>query len=105
MGRNNFNYPNTCPKIDKEMGDAKSRIYDDLYSLSEDMNSEAGRTIPLELISQYTDIIYSSIEGCFESVRESNSDIRSAAESQIKDLLDEIDSLKDEIKDLNQLLN
>jgi hypothetical protein len=40
MGRNNFNYPNTCPKIDKEMGDAKSRIYDDLYSLSEDMNSE-----------------------------------------------------------------
>ncbi len=57
MGRNNFNYPNTCPKIDKEMGDAKSRIYDDLYSLSEDMNSEAGRTIPLKLINQYTDNI------------------------------------------------
>ena len=56
MGRNNFNYPNTCPKIDKEMGDAKSRIYD-LYSLSEDMNSEAGRTIPLKLINQYTDNI------------------------------------------------
>lgn len=94
----NFKYPHTCPKVDSLISEAKNII----FSAFEDLLKDASPLIPDEEVNRiansYADDLYSSLEDIFEGTRQTNSDMRSAAERQIDELEDSIRDLKDEIE-------
>ena len=100
MSRINFDYGNTCPKIDKAIREAK----DQMESFIEDVLIEACGLLPdktrRELAANYAADLYNRIEDAFENVRSANSDMRDAADDQIGDLKDEIESLEAQVSDL-----
>ena len=97
-----FNYPHTCPKIDKNISEFKDMLYQHLDNLISEHNElfyeQLCKTKQLDkYIQQYVDNLYNDVEYIFESVRESNSDIRSAAEYQVNEKQDIIDELQAEL--------
>lgn len=81
--KNNFYYQHTCPKIDKEISDFDGALEDCISSVEliiRDLSSKANKA--------------------FESVRETNEDMRRAANEQIDDLMQEIEELKIQVSDL-----
>lgn len=108
MARKSFNYPHTCPEIDRGISDAKDSIGRELVSIVQYLKSEFDVTIDDTQVDDWIENIYTQVEGAFEAVRDSNVDIRSAAEERIDELLNEIgdleneiDNLRDEISDLS----
>ena len=97
MRRVNFDYGNTCPKIDEAIRDAKWQI----ESFIDDLLTDACGLLPektrKELAADYAADLYNRIEDVFENVRSANSDMRDAADDQISDLKDEIESLKEQV--------
>ena len=99
-----FDYPYTCPKIDKNITEFKDQLYQHIDNLISDHNElfyeQLDKTKQLEkYVQQYVDNLYNDVEYIFESVRESNSDIRSAAEYQVKEKQDIIDDLESELNE------
>jgi septal ring factor EnvC (AmiA/AmiB activator) len=101
----NFDYANTCPSIDREIGKAKGEI----VNFIDDLLSDACPLLPREerkrLADNFTESLYSNLEDIFENTRETNEDMRAAADDQIGDLKDEIADLKSEIANLEAELS
>ena len=94
-----FNYPYTCPKIDKNITEFKDQLYQHIDNLISDHNElfyeQLDKTKQLEkYIQQHVDNLYNDVEQIFEAVRTSNSDIRDAAEYQINEKQSIIDCLE-----------
>ena len=104
MRQVNFDYPNTCPKIDSAISEAKEQM----ESYIEDILIDACGLLPdktrRELAADYANQLYRRIEDAFEEVRTTNVDIRDAAEQQISDLKDELESLGHELKEARSML-
>ena len=97
-----FDYPYTCPKIDKNITEFKDQLYQHIDSLISDHNElfyeQLDKTKQLEkYIQQYVDNLYNDVEQIFETIRSSNSDIRDAAEYQINEKQNIIDHLEAEL--------
>ena len=94
-----LDYSHTCPDIDRAIAEAKDTIHDHLIDV-------AGECSPLlegnqleYCIKSWTEALYGELEDCFEATRKTNEDMRKEADRQIDDLVDEIDALKDEIRE------
>lgn len=101
--RNEFDYSQTCPDIDKAIAAAKHDLVSGIYQVIEDVSPLIPPDEIEKLAKQYADKIYSDIGDAFETVRETNSDMRDAANKQISDLLDEIENLKYEISNTQNI--
>jgi uncharacterized protein Yka (UPF0111/DUF47 family) len=100
--RNSFDFSHTCPKIDKAITAAKDTIKSYLKDYINDLCPYIPDGKAIELSNDWGETIYNDISDCFETVRETNEDMRDEANRQISALEDEVDSLKDEIKQLAQ---
>lgn len=98
MRRVEFDYPNSCPKIDKAIEQAKRNI----YGFINDLLDEACPLLPAarrdELATDYADRLYRDLEDGFETVRSTNEDMRRAADSQISDLMDKLNDVESELE-------
>jgi gas vesicle protein len=103
--RNSFDFPHTCPKIDKAIDSCK----DSIESYLIDYISELSPMIPDEeverIAKEWSKQMYDNISDCFESVRQTNEEMREEANRQISSLEDELESTKDEIKNLERQLD
>lgn len=111
-----FDYPYTCPDINKNIEYIQCTIENFLQYLIDDYKDN-GVNEDLS-VKQLSKDLYSDIEQYIEEIRSSNQSIRDAAEKQIQDIenekfdleLDlkdknkEIDDLNDEIHDLRKEL-
>ena len=97
-----FSY--TCPKIDKEIDRVKSTIEDHLEDYIKQLCPLMSMETVYELRSQWTKEMYDNLESAFETVRETNQDMRNQAEKQINQLNDEVSELKEEISALQREL-
>jgi vacuolar-type H+-ATPase subunit I/STV1 len=100
-----FDYSYTCPKIDKEINSVKSTIGSFLKDYIERLCPLMSSSTVLELSNDWTEELYESLESAFETVRETNSDIRAAAENQIDKLEERISEMEDEIEALEEKLD
>ena len=104
MRQVNFDYPNTCPKIDSAISEAKEQM----ESYIEDILIDACGLLPdktrRELAADYAKELYRRIEDAFEEVRTTNTDIRDEADRQIGRLKDELESLGHELKEARSML-
>lgn len=90
--RNNFDYPHTCPKIDKNISNFDSDLSAHLNTLVEELNPMFySSNESWKFVEGWKDTIYSSAEPCFENTRQANSDMRDSAEKVITDLIEERD--------------
>lgn len=104
--RTSFNYPNTCPKIDKNISEFEHVLHNEVEDIIREfcpVISEEFSYISTykKLIGRYVNSIYNKAEPIFENVRTCNSDMRDEIEKTIDDFVDEISDLQGEIKDLN----
>ena len=97
-----FDYPWTCQKIDAQISQAKSEIRDFLFDFIEELCPKIPRDAMHALANEKTEELYCGIEPCFEITRQSNEDMRSAAENQISDLEDKIGEKEQEVADLEK---
>lgn len=104
MRRITFNYPNTCPKIDREIARAEGEIDNFLDSLLEEACPLLSTFTRKELVTGYTERLCEFIRPAFEAVRETNEDMRTEAEAQIASCHDDIDTLESEIDSLKSEL-
>jgi len=102
--RNSFDFAHTCPKIDKAIAAAKHTIQSYLKDYINDLCPYIPDEKAIELSNDWGETIYNDISDCFESVRETNEDMRREADSQIDRLADEISDLNEQIKDLEHQL-
>ena len=94
-----FDYSWTCPDIDREIGNAKDCIQEFIVDLLEEACPLLSKKDKEEYATDYTNVLYERLESCFETVRETNVNIREAAEEQISDLEDDMANIEAEIKE------
>lgn len=99
-----FNYPHTCPHIDKNITHFQSELFGAVEEIVEYFSPAykqdfEGTTIYKNIIESFVDSIYLKAESIIEDVRKCNSDIRDYAEKVIDNLVDEIGDLEEQIKD------
>lgn len=104
MRRVNFDYGNTCPKIDKAIDEAKDEIEKFIIDLLDEASPLLDNRHRNALAKDYADSLYRNIEDAFESARKANEDMRGAADDQISDLKDEIESLNAQVSELEKRL-
>lgn len=102
--KNSFDFPHTCPKIDKAIAEAKLTIKYYLKDYINDLCPYISEEKATELSNHWGETIYNDISDCFENVRKTNEDMRKEADSQIDRLLDEISGLNEQIKELERQL-
>ena len=100
-----FNYLYTCPKIDKAIDEAKSTIVSCLNDYIMDLCPYIPKEKVNELSETWGNHLYNEISGAFETVRETNEDMRRDAEYQIGRLESELDDLHSEIKELERKID
>lgn len=104
MRQVNFDYPNTCPKIDSAIGDAKRIIENFLV----DLIAEVCPYIPEQEIKKLADDnaaqLYRGLEDAFEEVRTTNEDMRDEADRQIGQLKDELADLEGDLRHTRSML-
>ena len=101
-----FNYPHTCPKIDKSIGGIKDRIDNKIESIIEQLCPLMSFEDKRRLTNVWTFELYESIEDLIEDIRDTNVDMRDKAEEQIVQLENELDDLKITLIELeNELSN
>ena len=102
-----LNFPYTCPDIDRSLSGIKSDIDSELV----DMITECCPLLPEfklnEFVKPYIESLYERFSESFEAVRSLNDDMRNQAEIQInalkadkEQLLEDIRILEEEKKDL-----
>lgn len=104
MRRVTFDYPNTCPKIDKEINAAKAGVESFIDDLLEEVCPLLSVYTRRELVAGYVEKLYEELEPAFEAVRETNEDMRRSAEIQIGSCHEDIDTLESEIDSLKSEL-
>jgi len=106
MPRNNsLDFPHTCPKIDKAIGECKDILESHLYDYIIALSPYIPESTASKLSKEWSKDVYDSISHCFESVRETNEELRDAANQQISNLEDDIYNLKEEINHLERQVN
>lgn len=102
-----LDYPYTCPSLDALILDAKFTLEDHvesiLYELNPVLEEIPTRDVPVQIkewIEQQVLAIYSDLEVIFESCRTINEDIRSAADFQIGECIDELEDALNTIQEL-----
>jgi hypothetical protein len=99
MRRVTFDYPNTCPKIDREINRAQAAIESFIDGLLDEASPLLEAPHRRRLAQEYAARLYDEeLEGIFESTRSENEEMRKEAETQIARLHDEIDSLSAELE-------
>lgn len=102
MSRISFDYPNTCPKIDRAISGAQATIDSFLC----DLLDEACPLLPAKerdrLSAEYSESLYAKLEDAFETVRSTNVDMRSEAEDQIELLGEKLTDLEAEVDRLKE---
>lgn len=93
-----FDYPYTCPTIDKAIANAKQEIASHIESILTEVCPMLKMGHVEEMATDYTEAIYKDIEDAFESARKSNSDMRDEADDQITVLQERVEVLEHEIK-------
>ena len=94
-----FDYPNTCPKIDKEIDKAKGVIQLGIENLLEQACPFMSWPDVQRHATDFAEDMYMGLESCFETVRSVNQDMRCAADDQIEDLIDEVRNLEHELRE------
>ena len=105
MRRVEFDYPNTCPKIDRAINIARSQINSFLDDLLEEACPLIEVTWRKKLASDYADRLYDSLEDVFEETRRTNEDMRREADRQIDDLMNEVSNLEFDLRDLQSRMD
>jgi len=107
-----FDFPYTCPDIDKAIDGVKKDLGDGLYKHLNKLHEEIEYSIKNNqaitqdelngIISDTTSDLWNDIKDYFELVRDTNRGMRYRAEKQIKILECEISDLTNEILRLNR---
>ena len=97
-----FDFPYTCPKIDKNIDEFKDQLFQHIDSILSDLNeplyNQLYQSKQLEsYINNYVNNIYDDVKDIFETVRTSNNDIRDAAECQLSTKQNIINDLESEL--------
>jgi len=101
-----FDYPNTCPQIDRAMREAESQLSDVLDALLEEACPLlVGGIHRRDILIDWAKRGFEAVEESFESVRSTNEDMRRAAESQIESLASELSDADAEIEALKQRIH
>ena len=100
-----FDYPNTCPKIDRAITIARNQIERFLDYLLEEACPLIKVTHRKQLASDYADRLYESLEDVFEETRRTNEDMRREADRQIDDLMNEVSNLEFDLRDLQSRMD
>ena len=102
--RNSFDFAHTCPKIDKAIDSCKNTLESYLSGYIEDLCPYIPSAEVERISKDWSEQMYDAISDCFESVRQTNEEMRDEANRQIADLEDEISNLKDEVKSFESQL-
>lgn len=107
--KTSFNYPNTCPTIDKNISEFEHVLHNEVEVIIRELcpviSEEFSYTsVYKRLVENYVDNLYSQAQPIFENVRTCNSDMREEINHVIDSFVDEIEELQDEIKNLNYTL-
>ncbi len=97
-----FDFPWSCPKIDREIAGAKTDVVFFLRDMINDLSPLIPESVREELASGYGKDLYELLGSAFEAVRKTNEDMRSVAEHQIAGLEREIDDLKYQVDALER---
>lgn len=97
-----FDYPYTCPDIDKAIDDCKDKLRQQIEILISDACPFMKSMSVDEKAREYSQYFWEAVEEAFEGARESNKFIRKAAEHQITALEDEVDNLQDQVQQLER---
>lgn len=81
--KSSFDFAHTCPKINKAIDACKENIQHALAPIIQSICEHISDEKAVELAKKYAEDIYTDIEDCFESVRETNEDMRAEANRQI----------------------
>lgn len=103
--RNSFDFAYTCPKIDKAIENCKDTLESYLSGYIEDLCPLIPQAEVERISKEWSKEVYEAISDCFESVRQTNEEMRDEANRQIANLEDEISTLKDEVKYLESQLD
>jgi hypothetical protein len=104
--RSGFDYPHTCPVIDKNIKWFEDSLTESLKDLILDISPYIPEETALKLSKEKGEEIFKEFLNHFEEVRKMNEDMRREAESQIGNKDNEIDGLRAEIIELEgRLLN
>lgn len=98
MSRINFEFPNTCPKIDRAIGKANSEIENFLREFLEEACPLLPRDKLYEVAAEKAKALYENLESIFEDVRTTNEDMRREADSQIEELVDQVARLEHDLE-------
>jgi len=99
-----LNFYQTCPTIDQGIAECKDIIENYLDDMINDINpelysAEKGKQ-KNNIVESFKDMIYNDIEHIFESVRETNVQMREVADEQIRNLEYEVEEISNELEDL-----
>lgn len=103
--RNSFDFPHTCPKINKAIDSCRDTLESYLYGYIEDLCPYIPSAEVERISKNWSKEMYDAISDCFESVRQTNEEMRDEANRQIAYLEDEISDLKYEVKSLESQLD
>jgi len=94
-----LDYSHTCPEIDKEIENFKDSIDSVLSNMLDETNPLLEGKQKQDIIDNYVEDLYNSIDDPFESVRRCNEDMRTEADDQIETLEERVDELSSELDD------
>lgn len=93
-----LDFKHTCPTINRHIERIEHSIRDTLLDKFQDMLPLVSGTYLKGMVDVWATEIYLNISDDIEAIRETNEDMRSAADKQIDDLVDELASLKQEME-------
>ena len=102
MSRYGFDFPNTCPTIDRKIKTAQVEMKSFINNLIEDICPYIPAKERENMADSYARELYASIEDCFEVVRNTNEEMRDEADRQITALQDQISDLEAVLKEAQQ---
>jgi len=101
-----LDYSHTCSDIDREKDSAKEVIHQEIsYIITDEMPLPEDHDFDETWINNKVDEIWDRVDSCFEVCRETNVDMRKAADDQISDLESEIDDLKEQVNALQSIID
>ncbi len=100
--RSGFDYPHTCPSIDKNIKWFEDSLKESLKDLILNISPYIPEEVALKLSNERGEEILKEFLNHFEEVRKSNEDMRREAENQIESKDREIGDLAGEIRDLEE---
>ena len=90
----NFNFPYTCPRINSASNDIEHIVDTFIYEMLREQCANSSEDDIVVIAAEYTKQLLKQLSPIIEEVRQSNQDIRDAAENEISLLLNELDQIK-----------